>query len=262
MVIFNKEIRKNTKSLSIWTAFIAGTMLICVMLYPEMRNQMAGLSDMFADMGAFTQAFGMDQLNFGTLIGYYGIECGNVLGLGGGLFAAYLGITVLSKEEKDHTAEFLLSHPVKRSSVVAQKLAATICQILALNIIVFAVSAASIIAIGEDIPMKELLLLHGGYLILQLEITTICFGLSAFLRRGSIGIGLGGAALLYFMNIIVNLSEGAEFLKYVTPFVYAEPSTVMENMSLDMVLVGIGVLYSIIFVAIGFIHYGRKDIAA
>ena len=30
----------------------------------------------------------MDRLNFGTLDGYYAIECGNILGLGGAFFAA------------------------------------------------------------------------------------------------------------------------------------------------------------------------------
>jgi ABC-2 type transport system permease protein len=53
-------------------------------------------------------SFGMDKLNFGEFMGYFGIECGNVLGLGGALFAALAGISALAKEEKDRTAEFLL----------------------------------------------------------------------------------------------------------------------------------------------------------
>lgn len=38
----------------------------------------------------------MDRLNFGTLLGYYAIECGNVLGLGGAFYAALTAASALS----------------------------------------------------------------------------------------------------------------------------------------------------------------------
>ncbi|MER2128192.1 ABC transporter permease subunit [Solibacillus sp.] len=37
-----------------------------------------------------------------------------MLGLGGGFFAALLGISALADEEKNRTAEFLLTHPISR----------------------------------------------------------------------------------------------------------------------------------------------------
>lgn len=53
-------------------------------------------------------AFGMDKINFGEFIGFFGVECGNVLGMGGALYAALLGISALAKEEREHTVYFLL----------------------------------------------------------------------------------------------------------------------------------------------------------
>lgn len=262
MAIFNKELRKGIKGFAIWTGAIAFMLLVCVFMYPEMKDQMGGMNELFANMGSFTEAFGMDKLNFGTLIGFYGIECGNILGIGGGFFAAYLGITMLAKEEKEHTAEFVLSHPQRRISVLGQKLMAVVCQVVLLNLIILAFGAASIAIIGEKIPTKELLLIHGAYLMLQMEISLICFGISAFLRRGSVGIGLGFAAILYFMNLIINISDKAEILKYITPYAYAEPATIIEDMSLDGTLIGVGALYAIALAAVGFIKYCRKDIAA
>lgn len=64
-----------------------------------MKGEMDTVGEMFASMGSFTAAFGMDRLNFGTLIGFYSIECGNILGLGDTLFASLIGVSVLSKEE-------------------------------------------------------------------------------------------------------------------------------------------------------------------
>ena len=57
---------------------------------------------------------------------------------------------------------------------------------------------------------------------MQLVLAGICFGISAFLRNGSLGIGLGLALGMYFLNIIANLTSGAEFLKYITPFGFAD----------------------------------------
>ena len=98
----------------IWTVVISFMIGVCVFIYPEMKGEMESISDVFADMGSFSAAFGMDQINFGTLRGYYAIECGNVLGLGGAVFAAICGAGILAKEEKEHTAEFLMTHPVNR----------------------------------------------------------------------------------------------------------------------------------------------------
>lgn len=260
MVIFNKELKKGAKGFAVWTAVISFMLAVCILIYPSMKDQMGEMNQMFANMGSFTEAFGMDRLNFGTLIGFYGVEAGNILGLGGGFFAAYLGITILCKEEKDHTAEFLMTHPVSRRSVVGQKLASVAVQIILLNAIIAAVSVVSIWVIGESVPVREMLLIHGSYLFLQLQIGAVCFGLSAFLRRGSVGIGLGSAAVMYFMNIIANLSQEAEFLKYITPYAYARPEDIIESLSVDVVLMGLGAVYGTVFIALAFIKYSRKDL--
>ena len=83
MTIMKHELRQGKTSFLIWTSSIGFLLSVCVFLFPEMKGEMEGVSDVFASMGSFTAAFGMDRLNFGTLIGYYAIECGNVLGLGG-----------------------------------------------------------------------------------------------------------------------------------------------------------------------------------
>lgn len=260
MTLIRHELRQSRMSLIIWTAVIGLLFAVCIFVYPDMKGQMDGISDMFASMGSFTEAFGMDQVNFGTLIGFYSVECGNILGLGGAFFAALCGVSVLAKEESGHTAEFLLAHPVSRVRIVTDKLISVIIQITAMNIIVFGLSVLSIVAIGEEIMWKEILLLHLAYFLLQIEIAGICFGFSAFVRRGSIGIGLGIAAVMYFLNIIANITDSAEFLKYITPFGYAEGTDIVANVSLDVKLVLVGMAFCIAGIAAAYIRYCKKDI--
>ena len=260
MTLLKHELKQGSRTLAIWTASIGFLIAICLFLFPEMKGEMDGVSDMFASMGSFTAAFGMDRLNFGTLIGFYAVECGNILGLGGAFFASLIAVSALAKEEKERTAEFLLSHPVSRVSVISSKLAALVIQIVVMNAVIFALSAACIAAIGEEPAWKEICLLHLAYFLLQLELAGICFGISAFLRRGSLGIGLGIAAMMYFLNIIANISEKAEFLKLITPFGYAEGADIVSNGSLDGKLVLIGMAFALIGVAAAYWWYSRKDI--
>lgn len=262
MTVFFKELKQGRKSLLIWTAAISFMLIVCVLMYPEMKNEMDDVSNMFSNMGDFTAAFGMDKLNFGDIMGFYGIECGNVLGIGGGIFAAFVGVSVLSKEEKDRTAEFLLSHPVSRASVLWQKLLSVLTQLISMNIIITIVSAVSFLAIDEKIAVKEFLLLHLSYTILQIEIASICFGISAFIKRGSIGIGIGLATIFYFMNIVCNISKQAEFLKYITPFAYSDASKIITDSKIEILLVGLGLVYSLVGILIGFAKYTKKDIAS
>ena len=206
MTIFRHELRRGRMAFMVWTGSVAFLLGVCLLLFPEMKGEMAGVSAIFSSMGSFTQAFGMDRLNFGELIGFYGIECGNVLGLGGAFFAAQTAVNALSGEERDHTAEFLLTHPVSRARVVGEKLCSVAVQILLFNVVVFLLALLLIRLIGEEIPWTELSLIHLAYLFLQWEIAAVCFGLSAFLRRGGAGVGLGLAAMLYFLNLIANIT--------------------------------------------------------
>ena len=260
MTLIKHELRQGRISFLIWTASVGFLLAVCVFLFPEMKGQMEDVGDVFSSMGSFSDAFGMDRLNFGTLLGFYAIECGNVLGLGGAFFAALCGAGILSKEEKDRTAEFLLTHPVSRVRIVTEKLVSAYAQIIAMNLIIYGISLGSIAAIGEPVPWRELNLLHLAYFLLQAELAGICFGISAFVRRGSAGIDLGVAAGMYFLNLVANIAQAVEFLKYVTPFGYAEGADIIEKGCLDGTLVAIGLALGAIGIGAAYGKYCGKDI--
>lgn len=261
MTIVKHELKQGRTAFLIWTGAIALLLGICIFLFPEMKGEMQGVSEIFSSMGAFTAAFGMDRLNFGSLTGYYAIECGNVLGLGGAFYAALVAVDILSKEERMHTADFLLTHPVSRTRIMTEKLISVAGRIVALSVIIWLVAVGSTAAIGEKIPWKELNLLHLAYFLLQLEIAGICFGISAFLKRGSVGVGLGVAFLLYFMNLIANITKSAEFLKYFTPFAFCDGATIVEEGKLDAGILAAGLLLGALGIAATYLSYPKKDIA-
>ncbi len=260
MTILRHEIRQGRIPLMIWTAAIAFLLGTCVLIYPEMAKQMGELSQAFGNMGGFSAAFGMDRINFGEFTGFFGVECGNILGLGGAFFAALLGISALSKEEKEHTAEFLLTHPVSRRRVLTQKLIAVLVQITVLNGAAVAVTALTALFVGESPDRKLLGLMFLAYFIMQIETAAVCFGISAFLGSGGPGLGLGLAAVFYFLNIVANLTEKAGFLKYITPFGYTDGADITANGRIEPEYLGVGLAVTFVGIAAGFWKYGKKDL--
>ena len=262
MAVFKQELRSNKITAIVWSLAIGLLVAACVLMYPEMESQMDDVNEMFSSMGSFTSAFGMDRLNFGTLLGFYAVESGNILGIGGAFFAAILGITALMKEEQLRTAEFLLTHPVSRIRVITEKLLSTITIIVLLNVFVFGYSIISILMIKEKPFVNDLLLFHLANLLMQLEIAGICFGISAFLTGSGIGIGIGTAALLYVLNIIANISGDAKALKYITPFGYTEGADIINLHKINAGYLLTGMIFMAAGIVTAYVKYTKKDIAS
>ncbi|MCR5566624.1 MAG: ABC transporter permease [Clostridiales bacterium] len=260
MTLIRHELKQAWKALLIWTLAIGSFIVICMVVYPEMKSQMESINSLFSSMGSFSSAFGLDSLDYGSLKGFYGVECGEILGIGGALFAALLGIGALAKEEKNGTAEFLLTHPQSRAEIVTAKLISVLVQIVILNVAVWLMAITSTAAIGEAIPWKEFTLLHFAYFLLQVEIACVCFGISAFLWKGGVGIGLGLAIALYSMGIIANLTSAVDFLKYITPFGYCDGSTIINKCALDSTKLLIGLAFTAAGIVLAYWKYSKKDI--
>ena len=261
MPIFFHEMKRGKLSLLIWSAAVAFMLGVCILIYPEMKTQMGAISEMFAQMGSFSAAFGMDRINFGTFIGFFGVECGNILGIGGAMFAAILGISSLSKEEREHTAEFLLTHPISREKVVWEKLLSVFAQISIFTALSAAVTVISVLAVGEHFDGKIMFLMFFAYFLMQVEIAAVTFGLSAFIRGNGLGLGLGVAVFMYFLNIVANLTDGAKFLKYITPFGFTESADIIAKGRIEMKYLAVGFVFTVAGIVFAFLKYRKKDIS-
>ena len=261
MVLLSHELRRGRLALIIWAAVLSFTLAVSILILPMLEAEIAEMEAMLESMGPFMEALGMENVNFAEFTSYFGSECGETLGLGGAIFAALLGISLLSKEEKEHTAEFLLSHPISRARIVTEKLLSAVVRILLLNLAVFLVSLVSILAIGADADFKAISLLFLAFALLQTEILSISVGISAFLRRSGVGIGIGVTFLLYALNLLSNLAEDVEFLRYLTPFGFASGAEILDTGSIPAIPLAVGAVVTALSVAAAYFGYTRKDIS-
>ena len=261
MVFFKHEFKMNLKSLLIWSSSVGAMSFVMLLVFPSMKNELGGMTDMYANLGAFSSMFNMETLQMGELMGFYGIETGAMLALGGSMFAAIIGAGILAKEEAYHTTEYIYITPNKRTYFITQKLLAAGALIVAFNALCLLWSLAGIAVIGESVAWDKLLMFHLAQCIMHLEIGAICFAISAYMRKQNIGLGIGISLLLYFCHLIGNITDSVEKIHYITPFYYCDAATVYEHVSIPIVYLAIGLAITIASIVVAYIKYIKKDLS-
>ncbi len=262
MILLKHEWRMNWKSLLIWVVCVGISCGACILLFESVAEGMADMAKTFAGLGGFAAAFGMDKVSIATISGFYAAEISIIFSVGGAMFAAMTGALLLSKEEEGHTAEFLHTLPIGRGYIYGWKYVALLTMIVLFNVLCIGIDWICLACIGEEIALKEYGLYHVMSLLMQVEIGSICFLISAVSKRKQLGLALGLAVLLYMMDIMLHIVPDLEGLKYVTPYYYANAADIFSSGELSAMAAGIGLGVCVLSVGIGGIVYVRRDIAA
>ena len=257
--IYKHEMKQYWKTLLLWSVCVGGMGMACILLYSSMREEMAGMAESFAAMGALSAYFGMDQLSIATLKGFYATEVGTIHELGGAMFAAVVSMNILSKEEDGHTSEFLFSLPIARGKVVWIKWCVVCTNLLLFHLLCGGLYGLGFVLLGEGIPGKELLLYHAMQLLLGLELAGICFAVSAFSRQNRLGLGLGMVLLFYAYDLVSRVDPKLEKFSVISPFAYANASRILGTgeIAAKGVLLGAGVL--VLALGTAYVKYTGKD---
>ena len=64
------------------------------------------------------------------------------------------------------------------------------------------------------------------------------------------------------MSILANLTDDAEFLRYITPFSYADSTSIVKNGAIEIKYLIPGIVFTIAGIVAAFVRYNRKDIRA
>lgn len=261
MMIYRKELRRGTGDWCMWTfALVFIQSFICIFLFPEIKLQISKVNNAIENAEEIIAALGMEHLRLDKITDFYGFICGMVLGIGGSLFAAIKGTQILGVEQEEYTAGFLFSHPISRVNVLMQKLFSLFTQVATLNAAFIGMGLLTAKIINEAFEMNDFILLHIAYFLMQLEIASVCFGISAFKRKGGCGIGVALVSVLYVMGAIYNVSKKADFLKYITPYAYCGVGGILSQSQVQMGLIGIGIAVDLAGIIIAFLKYIQKDI--
>lgn len=262
MTLLIHELKRNLKSLLIWTLSVGILCGGCLLLFESLEESMAEMAAAYSSMGAFSAALGMDKMNIGTIEGFYATEIGLMFALGGAMFAAMTGASIVSKEEEGHTSEFLNTLPLGRGYIAGWKYGALAVLVLLFQVICLIFIGIGFAGAGEWPPLREFVLFHGTQILMQLEIGSICFLISAISKRRQIGGALGLAMLMYMLDLLCRVLPDLENLKYVTPYYFSNAADIFSTGEIPMEMMLISVFVTVGSAAAAVIIYKKRDLSA
>ena len=262
--MFKREMKINLKSFIIWTSILIGLFLVVFLVYPSIINDdnmqmMDEMMKMFPE--EMLKAFNMDISSIDSAFGWLKTEGFVFVLLITGIYSGILGSNILLKEENDKTIEYLNSVPVTRKKIAVNKI---LCGLIYIILMVAAIGIFNFIGLtlSGDFDRESYLLLSITPIFSSIVIFAICLFLSTFTHKTkkTLGISLGIVFASYFLNIISEISESTEFLKYISVFTLADIRNVIVDVAINPLMVVLSIGITAIFVILTIIHYERKEL--
>lgn len=263
--IYKHEFLAHFKSVITWSLGIGLLIVFFLSIFQSFSEQAALLNEMLAKFPPqLLAAFGMGNMDLSSMLGYFAFLV-TFIQLCLAIQAANYGFGLVSVEETELTADFLLSKPVSRWQVMNSKLLAALTSLLLTDLVVWVWSFICIQAFHGIHPYHTptLLLLFASLFIFQLFFLGLGLAISLLVRRVrsvtpyALGLAFGAYMLNAFGRIF-----GQVDLELITPFKHFDPILIVKNAAYDTPLVLVNVGITIVSVVLGYWLYIRRDIPA
>lgn len=265
MNMYLHELKSMRKSVIIWTCTFIALAALYFSIYPSMVDEANNFKELLGNYPAAVRAMLGINLNYITsLLGFYSMIFSFII-LCAAIQAMNMGVSILSKETRERTADFLLVKPVSRLAIVSSKLLASLSAIAATDIVFFAVSYAMANAVKTaDFSNKLFLMINLTMFFIQLIFLAIGVAVSVFFKKlkSPLPLSLGIVFGLYMIGAIIATGKNDDAARFISPFRYFDTVYIIKNAGYEMPYMICGAIIVIVSVVISYIVYIKKDIHA
>ena len=263
--IYRHEFRARLRSVAIWSLSVAGIVLFYFSIFPAFADQAALMNQLLAKFPpVLLEAFGLGKVDLSTVVGFYGFVF-VFIQLCLAIQAGNYGFGLVSIEENEMTADFLLTKPVNRLQVLTSKLLGALTSLLLTDLVVWVASFVAIALFngGREYDTATLVLLMFSIVIFQLFFLGVGLLISLLVKRVrsvtpySLGLVFGAYVLSAFSGLF-----GEVKLEYITPFKHLDPMYLVQHGTPDTRLVLLNVAITVVSLAVSYWLYTRRDIPA
>ncbi|MGA9533942.1 MAG: ABC transporter permease subunit [Anaerolineales bacterium] len=264
MNIYLHELKANSKSVIIWSVSVAALILVFTSIFSAIAKDAELLNQA---MSQFPEelliAFGMTGMDLSTVLGYFSFLFLFVQILLA-IQASNYGFGVLSIEERELTADFLLTKPVSRTRILVSKFLAALTALTITNAVVWISSFVFLALFRGDktYDAKSLVMLLMSVIAFQLVFLTVGMFVSLLVKRVrsvtpfSMGLAFGMYVLATFGGML-----GDAKLELITPFKHFDPNYIVANQAYDPKAL-ISLAFILISIVGTFVLYQRRNIPA
>ena len=183
--IYLHEFRTRFKSVLIWSLSVSALVVFFFSIFPTFADQSELMNELLSKYPpAMLEAFGLGRMDLFSVAGFYGFVFVFVelcLAIQSGNY----GFGLVSIEENEMTADFLLTKPVTRLQVLNSKLLSALSSLLLTDLVVWVFSFVSILLFNDGRPYDTGLLvsLMLSLVIFQLFFLSVGLVISLLVRR-------------------------------------------------------------------------------
>jgi ABC-2 type transport system permease protein len=263
MNIYLHELKTRLKSVLIWSASIVALMFFFMSLFQSFANQTALVTSLMASFPKeLLIAFGMADMDWSTILGFYALLF-VFIQICLAVQAANYGFALVSIEETEWTADFLLSKPVSRGRIYFAKLLAALTALALTQALIWAFSllVVALFNNGQAVDFGTLALLLLSMIPFQLFFLSVGLLISLLVKRirsvtpFSMGLVFG----LYILNAFGGMI-GEKSLEVISPFQHFAPNFIIKHAAWDGSLAWISLVIIVIAFPASYILYQRRNI--
>jgi ABC-2 type transport system permease protein len=252
------------KSIIIWSLSILGMLLMFMAVFPVFASDAGMMEKMLENYPEeFLKAFGMsNDLPLSTVLGYFNFIFAFVQ-LCIAIQASNYGFHFLSVEERELTADFLMSKPVSRRKILISKFGASFIALTITNIMIWAASFLSIEIFrdGKAYEVSYIIVLMSATVFFQLFFLSIGMLVSVSVKkiRSVLAYSMALSFGLYILNGMKGIF-GGELLGIITPFHHFSPTYILEFGKYDIGKAAISFAFIVISMVLSYVLYTRRNI--
>jgi len=260
--IYIHELKALFKSFITWACAICGIAMIFMLFYPIIREDMDNFLSLLDNFPPAMKAFfGIVSENFSSALGFYTFGFMYIM-LFASIQAMNIGVSILSKETREKTADFLLTKPVSREKILTCKILSALTVFVMTNAVYFAVSTWLVAGFSDGgFDFHKLLLINLTVFFLQLIFFSIGLAISAPAKKlkSVLPVSLGTVFAFFAISAFAVTSE-SDALRYITPFQYFKTDYILENGGYEPVYAFIAIGIAAFGIVFSYIVFKRKNI--
>ena len=262
--LFVREFKDNLKGTVITSLVVVLYTALSLLIYSSMQENISKIKDFYYIMPeSFQEAFNFHINQWDNVLGFYVTYFVYFVPIITGCYSIILGTRLLSKEEQNKTAEFLLSRPLSRNQIISSKLFTFFIHILGINLLAFFTGLFGCGIVSDwEFNIISLIILHTYGLLICLLFGILGFFITVVMKRAKeiTGVGIGIVLGSYVFDVMIRVLGEFQFLLYLTPFKYLNFEAHTPNYGFDgwRLIYFIGL--SAILIILSYPFYRRKDI--
>ncbi len=260
MNIYLHELKATYKNALIWLLSIIGLTLFLTAFYPTFSKEMDDFTAILNNLPeAMRIAFGLNPDTMSTILGYFAFMMTFVY-ICASIQAMIMGLSNLSREIRERTADFLLTKPITRIKVVTSKILPSLTLITLSNIIYLIVFYLILLSFADKaFAFDTYLLLALATFFLQLIFFALGTILSVIIPKikTALPISLGIVFGIYLLSTFTG-----DKLKYFMPFKYFEVTEILLKNQYELKYMIITIAFICVSMGATYIIYKKKDIPA